>query len=269
MTAAHIGAAAAAIAGRLPRRLPARRQLRGLRDTRLADDSLYPAGGFASITAGGASTANLENLVTSELMYMEDDDVIDNFSVRYVEGELLHYTRDDSVFRRHRHVIGIALGPELDDLRVKDRDLPWQRLIVALGAVVAAIRWLAEQLGDQALTIELAFPPRLLAEERQIVALLLDGEVARGTVVIVEQPWHDTAASVAKATGTAIADLVVFSLGDGPELGRGTRALLVDLQAAAPVISELAPRRGAPPAPSLDPWRGWCDAAEDILRWLV
>ncbi|MEO7736457.1 MAG: hypothetical protein ABIY55_36195, partial [Kofleriaceae bacterium] len=148
MTAAHLNAAAAAIAQRLPRRLPARRQLRGARDTRLADDSLYPAGGFASITAGGATTGNIENLVTSELVYMEDDEPVDLFSLRYVEGELLHYTRDDSVFRRHRHLIAIALGADLDEARVKDRGLPWQRLILALGVVVAAIRWLADQLGD-------------------------------------------------------------------------------------------------------------------------
>ena len=127
--------------------------------------ALYPAGGFSAITPGG-SNASVENLVTSELVYMEDGPEPDVFTLRYVEGELLYYTRDDSVFRRHRQVIGIALGADLDDARVKDRDLPWQRLILALGLVVAATRWLAEQLGDHALTIRLAFPPNLLGEER-------------------------------------------------------------------------------------------------------
>jgi hypothetical protein len=269
MTAAHIGAAADAIARRLPRRLPVRRELRGLRDTRLADDTLYPAGGFASITPGGATTGNIENLVTSELVYMEDDEPIDLFSLRYVEGELLHYTRDDSVFRRHRHLIGIVLGTDLDDARVKDRDLPWQRLILALGLVVAAIRWLADQLGDQALTVHLAFPPRVLAEERQIVALLLEGELARGTVVIVEQPWHDTVALAAAAAGTAIADVVVVSHGATPELPVGLRALHVNVAAAVPVVTELAPRTGGRPGAGTDPWIAWCEGAEDLLRWLV
>jgi len=269
MTAAHIGASAQAIARRLPRRLPASRELRGLRETRLADDTLYPAGGFASITSGGATTGNIENLVTSELVYMEDDEPIDLFSLRYVEGELLHYTRDDSVFRRHRHLIGIALGADLDDARVKDRDLPWQRLILALGLVVAAIRWLAEQLGDQALTVHLAFPPGVLAEERQIVALLLEGEIARGTVVIVEQPWHETLALAAAAAGTAIADVVVVSLGDTPELPLGLRALHVNLAGAAPVVTELAPRPGAIQEAGPDAWIEWCDGAHDLLRWLV
>jgi FtsH ternary system-like protein len=276
MTAAHIAAAAAAIAQRLPRRLAVRRELRGLRETRLADDTLYPAGGFASITTGGATTGNIENLVTSELMYMEDagpggdpGDLIDLFSLRYVEGELLHYTRDDSVFRRHRHLVAIALGADLDDARIKDRDLPWQRLILALGLIVAAIRWLSDQLGDQALGVHVAFPPRLLAEEQQILTLLLEAEIARGAVVIVEERWQDTVALAEASAGTAISDLVVVSLGDLPELARGVRALHVDLSGAAPVITELAPRPGDREDPGPDPWLGWCEAALDLLRWLV
>lgn len=268
MTAAHLAAAAAAIAQRLPRRLPARRQLRGARDTRLADDSLYPAGGFASITTGGATTGNIENLVTSELVYMEDDEPIDLFSLRYVEGELLHYTRDDSVFRRHRHLIAIALAADLEDARVKDRGLPWQRLILALGLVIAAIRWLADQLGDEALTVHVGFPPGLLVEERQIVAIVLEAELARGTAVLVEQPWHETIALAASSPG-AIADLVVISFGAAPVLARDTRALLVDLSAAAPSVRELAPRAGPPAEPGAEPWSAWCDATEDLLRWLI
>jgi hypothetical protein len=276
MTATHLGAAADAIAQRLPRRLPGRRELRGLIDTRLADDTLYPAGGFASITPGGATTGNIENLVTSELVYMDDPadggagdrDPIDLFSIRYVEGELLHYTRDDSVFRRHRHLICVALGADLDDARIKDRDLPWQRLILALGLVIASVRWLADQLGDEALTVHVGFPPRLLAEEHQIVALLLEAEIARGTVVISEERWQDTVARAASSSG-AIADLVVISLGDTPELPKSVRALHVDLAAISPVVSELAPRRGEASEPPHDPWFAWCVAAEDLLRWLV
>ena len=281
MTAAHLTAAAKALAQRLPRRLPARRELRGARDTRLADDALYPAGGFASITPGGATRDNLENLVTSELVYMEHDEPVDGrspseagagnvdlFSLRYLEGELLHYTRDDSVFRRHRHLIAFALGAELDAARVKDRGLPWQRLILALGLVICAIRWLADQLGDEALTVHVGFPPGVLVAERQIVAVVLAAELARGTAVIVEQPWRETVALAATASG-AIADLVVISLGAAPELPRGTRALLVDLSAAAPSVRELAPRPGAPAEPGAEPWRAWCDAVEDLLRWLI
>ena len=200
---------------------------------------------------------------------MDDGEPIDLFSLRYVEGELLHYTRDDSVLHRQRHRIGVVLGADLDGARVKDRDLPWQRLILALGLVVAAIRWLTEQLGDQALTVHVAFPPRLLAEERQVAALLLEGEVARGTAAIVEQPWDEALALAVTAAGSAISDLVVVSLGATPELPTGLRVLHVDLAGATPVIRELAPHRGARAALGLDPWLAWCEGAEDLLRWLI
>ncbi len=265
MTADHIAAAADAIERTLPRRLPAKRQNRGVRDTHLADESLYPAGGFSAITPGG-SNANIENLVTSELVYMEDGPEPDVFTLRYVEGELLYYTRDDSVFRRHRQVIGIALGADLDNARVKDRELPWQRLILALGMVVAAVRWLAEQLGDHALTIRIAFPPQVLTEEREIVALLLDGEVQRGTVVIEERPWQELVADSAAAMSRSISDVIVLSLGPVPAIPKGLRALHVDLHGAAPTATPIG---STPAEPGPDSWAEWCEVAEDLLRWLV
>jgi hypothetical protein len=265
MTAEHIAAAATALAAKLPRRLPANRKNRGARDTRLADESLYPAGGFTSITPGG-SNANIENLVTSELVYMEDGPEPDVFTLRYIEGELLYYTRDDSVFSRHRQVIGIALGADLDDARVKDRDLPFQRLILCFGLLVAAVRWLTEQLGDQALTIHVAFPPQRLEEERAIVALLLHGEIQRGIVILDETPWHDLVAATAAASSTTISDLVVVSMGPVPELPKGMRALHLDLAGPAPTV---APVGTSPAEPSPDAWSEWCEVAEDLLRWLV
>lgn len=267
LAADHIGAAAEALSSRLPRRLPANREHRGVKDTQLADDTLYPAGGFTAITPGGSS-ANIENLVSSELVYMEDNEVVDLFTLRYVEGELLFYTRDDSVFRRHRHVITVALGPDLDDARVKDPDVPWQRLVLALGMLVASIRWLTEQLGHEALSIRVAFPPKLLAEERELLALLLEGEIQQGIVTLVEESW-DVAVEGAAATTRAISDLVVVSLGPTPPLPKGQRALHLSLGASAPMVYELAPRRGATPEPNPDVWSEWSETTEDLLRWLV
>ncbi len=267
LAADHIHAAAAAIAGRLPRRLPAKREQRGVKDTQLADDTLYPAGGFTAITP--SSSANIENLVSSELVYMEDGpDVVDLFTLRYVEGELLYYTRDDSVFRRHKHVIVFALGADLEDARVKDPDVPWQRLVLALGMLVAAIKWLNEQLGHEALTVHLAFPPKVLASERELVEMLLEGEVMSGTVVVAEQTYEQ-AIEVAQAAKSAISDLVVVSMGSIPPLPKGQRALHLSLANAAPSSYELAPRRADPPEPDADPWEEWCDDCEDLLRWLV
>lgn len=270
LAADHIAAAAEALARTLPRRLPANRQHRGVHDTQLADDHTYPAGGFTAITPGGSS-ANIENLVSSELVYMEDDEIIDLFALRYVESELLFYTRDDSVFRRHRHLITFALGADLDDARVKDPGVPWQRLVLGLGLLVAAIRWLTDQLGHEALAIRLAFPPGKLVEERELVALLLEGEITSGTVQVVEEASESAVLVGAAAAHTAICDLVIVSLGAAPALPKGQRALQLSLAGAAPATYEIAPARAAVPAPAADTdaWTEWTEVAEDLLRWLA
>ena len=267
LAADHIAAAGEALQRTLPRRLPANAEKRGARDTQLADDNTYPAGGFSAITPGGSS-ANIENLVSSELVYMEDGEVVDLFTLRYVEGELLFYTRDDSVFRRHKHIITISLGADLDDARVKDPDVPWQRLVLALGMIVAAIRWLTEQLGHEALQIRLSFPPKLLVQERELVSLLLEGEITSGIVSVVEETTPQSVMHAHDVTN-AISDLVVVSMGPVPELPKRTRALHLCLGAPAPYVVELAPRQGATPEAAPDTWLEWGEVTEDLLRWLV
>ncbi len=267
-TSDHIIAATDAIKKTFPRRIPRNRDQRGLKDTKLADDSLYPAGGFTSITPGGASTGNIENLVTSELVYMEDGVEVDLFSLRYLEGELLHYTRDDSVLRRHRHSITFLLSGDLEKSRVKDNGVAWQRLMLGLGTVVAVSYWLIEQLGEQALSIHIVFPPNLLTEERRIVALLLGGEVSRGIVVIDEQDQDVALKSAANEAGS-ITDVIIVSNGSLPTLPKGLRTTGLSLAKASPAITELSPRLAEvkPADPNL--WASWGDGAEELLRWLV
>jgi hypothetical protein len=173
------------------------------------------------------------------------------------------------VFRRHRHLITILLGSDLDDARVKDPAVPWQRLVLGLGLLVAAIRWLTDQLGHEALTVRLAFPPRQLAEERALVSLLLEGEITSGLVEVVEEPPERALEAASGAGGTAISDLVVVSLGPVPPLPKSQRALHLSLAAAAPSAYELAPRRGAAPEAGPDAWAEWSEVAEDLLRWLI
>lgn len=268
MTADHINAAAEAIGKCFPRRLPANKSRRGSHDSHFEEDNLYPAGGFSSIAPGGMN-ANIENLVSSELAYMEDGDGIDSFTVRYLEGELLFFTRDESVFRRQRHVIGIALNPDLDDARVKDRDLPWQRLVLTFGMLVAAIRWLVDQLNDQALLIRVAFPEKLLKQEREIVSLLLQGEILRGVVEIKEESTDKIVELVTKASSSAIGDTVIVSLNDKPVVSNKLRCLHINLANQSPKVAEISPRQVAYSDDDLDVWDNWCESAKDIIKWLV
>jgi hypothetical protein len=267
LAADHIGAAASAIAATLPRRVPSRRARQGQRDTNLDDDTLYPAGGFAAISP--SASTSFENLVSSELVYMEGGaDAVDLFTLRHVEGELLYYTRDDSVLRRHHHTIVVALDADLERARVKDPELPWQRLVLGLGLVVATVRWLVERLGDRALTIQLAFPAGALIGERELVELLLEGELRGGTVHVAELDWSAACRVCVQAGG--MSDLLAISSGDLPPVPRGVRARHLRLDHGAPVLAapegdELADS----PADDEDRWTAWCECTEELLRWLV
>jgi hypothetical protein len=181
---------------------------------------------------------------------MEDGPGPDVFTLRYVEGELLYYTRDDSVFRRHRHAITIVLDADLEAARVKDRDLAWQRLVLALGLVVTVVRWLVDQLGDRSLAIDVCFSPRSLVDERAITALMLEAEIERGSVRVLEQPAAEAIAALEQASKHAVADVVFLSCGASGSVPKGLRDLHVDVSAASR-------------------WDDWTELAEQLLRWLV
>ena len=74
-------------------------------DTTLESVGTYPTGGIAELTVSGP----LENLVPSELIYLEPDEPIDPFLVRFAEGSLLKYLRDSAVHRRLRRSVGFVI----------------------------------------------------------------------------------------------------------------------------------------------------------------
>jgi len=172
------GDAAELLEAPLPKRARRRRTRAGDSPSALEDESTYPTGGFASISTSGS----LENLVTSELAYLGHGREVDLFDVRYVTGELLKYTRDESVFARLRRTMVFWLAPELAHARVKDVSAPWQRLVLATGLVVAAARRLFRWLDDIDLEIDLRIPDALVAEGH-LVAMLLREWVESGHVV--------------------------------------------------------------------------------------
>ncbi len=71
------------------------------------DETLYPAGGVAELTTSGS----FENLLSSELVYLEDPSQrdVDLFSLKYVENELLYFVRDAGLLVRRRRLIRIVV----------------------------------------------------------------------------------------------------------------------------------------------------------------
>jgi hypothetical protein len=262
----------------LPRRWRRLSARRGEAPTALDDDSRYPTGGFSSVVTSGS----LENLVTSELVYMEDGagaTGVDLFDLRYVEGELLYYMRDESTFVRRRHEIVFVFAPALAALRTKDGELPWQRGVLALGLVLLVVRRLVEALGHEALAIEVLFArgdegQPMLQEEQELMALLLSDERERGLVQVGET---DGVAGVLEAMSPqgrrahrALTDVVV--IGEASDLQSPAGVATLALETAAPVLSWSGARRNEAVTDrdlDEDALSAWRFAALELLRSMV
>jgi hypothetical protein len=206
-----------AIHDAMPRRIPRRRRREGTSVTKLEDESVYPVGGFAAISTMGS----LENLVTSELIYMDPPPKpgeaigdVDLFDMRYVEGELLYYTRDEGIFVRQRRLVILAVDPDLVRARVKDAGLPWQRVVVALGILVLVTKKLVELLGDEALSVRVVFleeratAPLALEDEMALLSLLLREWREKGLVEVVTSSWEEVAELAGAAARRSIVQVV-------------------------------------------------------------
>lgn len=201
---AHVLEAEEALLEGLPKRLPKRRPA-GNVSTSLEEEDTYPVGGFSSITNAGS----LENLVSSELVYMDDDPEQDLFDVRFAEGELLYYTRDEATFVRRRRTVAFVLDPSLEHARARDPELPWQRSIVALAMVHAAIVRLVSWLGEEELRF-VAFVPLALREERALLGLLLREQNERGIAEVREGGLDEARVVLEAAAPRGLAQLVTL-----------------------------------------------------------
>ncbi|MEZ4234958.1 MAG: hypothetical protein R3F59_02090 [Myxococcota bacterium] len=222
--------------------------------TGMEEEDKYPAGGFSALTTSGSP----ENLVASELVYMDDDEDgegIDLFDVRFTEGELLYYTRDESAYMRQRRRIRVALAQDVVQARVMDPGVPWQRVVATLGALHAVVERLVDWLGEQDLQISLhpladrTRPHETLATEADALSLVLSTWIDAGVVSV--DPLPDAAAFAALVEASAKAaetDAAVDQHGAGAaEARRG------------PVRAQLGPKT----AP------GWAAVARDLAVHLT
>ena len=211
-----------AIERAFPRRIRSRRASTGAAPTRLEDESAYPVGGFSSMSTSGS----LENLVTSELIYMDKPApnasatkaAVDLFDMRYVEGELLYYTRDEAIFVRQRRVVSFVLLPELVATRVKDPGHKWQRVVMLLGLVVALVQKLTDELGSESLHFrvvlvrESANQPTPLGPERELLELALREWRDKGMADVVESTMEAEQRTLADASRRALVEAVVVGV---------------------------------------------------------
>lgn len=154
--------------------------------THILDEDTYPVGGFTSISNRGS----IESLLHSQLAYMERDDDLrpDLFDIKFLRDELLYYSRDENQFFRRRRTFVIALFPSLVETRVKDPDLPYQRIILTLAMIQALVETLIEWLAEESLQFEILIPESgVLATETELIEMVFREQIVNGTVEV--QPF--------------------------------------------------------------------------------
>ena len=154
----------------------------GAAETAFVDESEYPTGGLAGLTNRGS----MENLVLSELVYIDPDMEIDLFDLRYLEGELLYYLRDDGILRRKRRTVSLFVDPA-PILLQKPRGYPFQLSIIVQGLVLRMVHDLVEVFTDDAILFNIHYlhaagDINRWRDELALLKLLLRDELAQGWI---------------------------------------------------------------------------------------
>lgn len=153
------------------------------------DSSHYPAGGFDALSTRG----RFENLVRSEVAYVDEGrdvlESIDLFDVRFAQGELLFYTRDESpLFDQRRRVAVVIDRPS--ELRHKHPDLTAQTLVLAHAAALRLQGDMVQVFGAAGVEFDLrwrvtgAADREAAEEEARLMALTLGDDVAHNRVTL-------------------------------------------------------------------------------------
>ncbi len=270
---AQLAEVAQSVDERLPTRLRGDMGDEGDAPTTLEVEAAYPVGGFSSISTHGA----VENLVTSELIYMEHGDEPharpDLFDVRFVENELLYYARDESVAVRKKRVLTLIFDASLQRARVKDSGEMYQRLVWLMGSVTALVRKLSQWLSAQALVFELTFVKEgeeaPLAEEEGVMGLLLREYRERGQVHFHHASSSFEAVRAAREQHRQRAHVVVLStkMPVGLE-GDATADVLVDAGGAHPKVhwAKARPERESTAMTALE---AWAETTRQLLEALL
>jgi vWA domain found in the FtsH ternary systems len=225
----------------------------GDQTTDLEEEAAFPIGGFSSISTVG----NLENLVTSELIYMDEAGAErpDLFDIRFVEGELLYYARDESVAVRRRRTVVLVLDASLASARLLEAGEKFQQLVWALATCASVVRRLAGWLDSEAVKFEIIATKKgndsPLAEELGVLGLLLREFRERGQLEVREAESVAAALELVRGLHPGRLQTVVFETAAQTSTGADLR---IEVGAK--------PKLGAVPS-------SWPEVAREILEHLV
>lgn len=177
--------------------------------TQVADEGTYPTGGIGEITTKGS----IENLVRSELIYMDRTAEVDLFALRWSEGDLLFYTRDAGSLHRKRRALVFAVDPA--KMRIKDPRHVTSLAVLAYSVIALTSDDLLDLFGGEGARIELrvvsARPVDADKEEAELFEMRLKEAIRRGDAKISLEPAVDAATAVDSRRKT-----FVVAIGDVP-----------------------------------------------------
>jgi hypothetical protein len=239
----------------IPRQKPRLASPRRQVATRLVTEDAYPVGGFSSISTKGS----IESLLHSQLVYLERGVRPDLFDVKFVRDELLYYSRDENQFLRRRTTLLVVLTPELARARTKDASLPYQRIILALGLLVALAAKLREWLSDETLQTHVVLLSEdgllPLADEQALLELLLAEEMEHAAARVESLPLHRLARTIADHARRSLVRCVVVGMEAVPPEYDGASPLGLSLREPAPRLTETHKPDFVSAEPGLDAWR--------------
>jgi hypothetical protein len=236
--------------------------------TRVLDEDTYPVGGFSSLSTRGS----LESLLHSQLAFMEKDERTDLFDIKFLRDELLYYARDENQFLRRRRTFVFTLFPDLVQTRFKDVTLPWQRGVLLLGLLTAAVRKLCDWLSTDALSFVFVFLQEKgidsLAPERALLETVLREPIADGTVEIKSLALPVLAVKeCAHRARRSLCHCLAISAGGQGLHAEDTVVMRLKLDGPCPA---LAVCNETPVCPEADePLEGWNAALRQLLEGWV
>ncbi len=237
--------------------------------TRILDEDTYPVGGFSSISTRGS----IESLLHSQLAYMEPGERPDLFDIKFVRDELLYYSRDENQFFRRRRTFVLALHPDLALARVKDVELPRQRVVLALGLLVALVRRLTEWLSDEAIVFEFLFirqgDAEPMAAERALVQMVLREAIANGTVLTDSVAADSVAPRCLARARRSLCQALTVATVDRRIVAEGVPAASLRLDRPRPAFHPGVESAAVPESESDDALSTWQATLERLLElWL-
>jgi hypothetical protein len=231
--------------------------------TRVFDEDTYPVGGYSSVATHGS----IESLLHSQLACMEPSERPDLFDIKYVRDELLYYARDENQLLRRRRTFVFALYPDLVQARLKDADLPWQRIVLLLALLLVLVRKLSAWLSTDALVFEFLFlqtdETTPLEAEQALLEMLLREQIANGTVRLAPLPVGQLASWCVGRARRSLCHCLTVAATDRPLEAEATVVTRLRLDGPVPAIGV---DDEAPQCPEADsPSAGWAAALESVL----